>query len=251
MTRKAESSNKQLERQAKWTEDLRSSLYRRAGIRTRKKILDVGCGTGIIANELAQRSGNSVTGIDINSERISKAQKLYPDVDFQVTDALKTGFESSSFDLIVSSFLWLWINEKETLANEIKRLLKPSGVYISLAEFDYEARIDYPEPLMKKKDLYIQLIKQDGGDPFAARQLPNLFNDSNLNTTWGASCSAFRELHLIEDFEKDWQHIKEHLAQESFSQNLQDIYILEKKFLKNKTRFVFMPVFWLYSVRSG
>ncbi len=67
------------------------------------KILDIGCGTGRHAVELAKQ-GYNVTGIDLSesmlNRAIEKAQNLNLDIDFQIADARKLPFENQ-FDLVI------------------------------------------------------------------------------------------------------------------------------------------------------
>lgn len=67
------------------------------------KILDIGCGTGRHAIELAKR-GYSVTGIDLSEAQLTraaaKAKKENVSVDFQVADARKLSFREE-FDLAI------------------------------------------------------------------------------------------------------------------------------------------------------
>jgi SAM-dependent methyltransferase len=67
------------------------------------RILDVGCGTGRHAIELAQR-GYSVTGVDLSPNMLDKARekarKAGVDVDFKVADARKLPF-ADEFDLVI------------------------------------------------------------------------------------------------------------------------------------------------------
>lgn len=67
------------------------------------EILDIGCGTGRHAIELAKR-GYNVTGIDLSESMIKKARenakKYKLDVDFQIADARKLDY-NDSFDLVV------------------------------------------------------------------------------------------------------------------------------------------------------
>lgn len=240
----------QMQRQADWLKDLRSQLLRKANIRTRKNILDIGCGTGIITSELKERSKNTVTGIDINPDRINIAKNNYSNIDFICSDILNNNFKDESFDLITTSFVWLWVKDKEKLAKEIVRLLKPRGIYLSLAEMDYEARIDYPDDLKLLKELYIEILKKQGADPFAARQIPAFFNDKNLNMTSGSFCHMFKHKQLLENFEPEWIQLKEDIKSLNITDyNVNELYKVEKESIENKTRFVFMPVFWLNVVK--
>lgn len=74
-------------------------------------ILDVGCGTGQLANEIASY-GASVSGIDSSPEMIAKATAAYPNIQFEVKDVTNFQFETP-FDAIFSNATLHWVNEKE------------------------------------------------------------------------------------------------------------------------------------------
>src|SRR5438045_8933638 len=48
------------------------------------RILDLGCGTGIVARVLRERLGGAarLTGVDINAGMLAKARELAPDIDW-------------------------------------------------------------------------------------------------------------------------------------------------------------------------
>ncbi|MEW5821535.1 MAG: class I SAM-dependent methyltransferase [Cyanobacteriota bacterium] len=242
--------DKQMRRQADWLKDLRNQLFRKANLRVREQILDIGCGSGIITNELSKRSKNNVTGVDKSPEKIELLKFKYPDITFICSDALNLPFQDESFDLITTSWLWVWINDINKFAQEIKRLLKPGGAYISLAEIDSEAIIEYPDSLARKKDFYIEFIKSSGGDPFVARKLVALFNEPNLNTKYGASLSMFDFSQLEKDYIDDWQQIM-NFNNNFFTENeFKSIKMIEKDSILKKTRFSFRPVFWLFVIKA-
>lgn len=88
-------------------------------------ILDLGCGTGQLANDIAHR-GASITGIDKSPEMIAKAKATYPSLSFDVADATSFQF-SEPFDAIFSNATLHWVNEKELAAAAMFRNLKPGG----------------------------------------------------------------------------------------------------------------------------
>ena len=64
-------------------------------------ILDIGCGTGDLANEILKR-GAKITGIDASEEMVKSANDKYPDIEFCVMDANNLDFRSS-FDAVFSN----------------------------------------------------------------------------------------------------------------------------------------------------
>jgi ubiquinone/menaquinone biosynthesis C-methylase UbiE len=63
-----------LKKQAEHTKEERYNLYEKVDLKTRKKILDVGCGTGAITADIASLTTGHITAIDINRSRLEKAR---------------------------------------------------------------------------------------------------------------------------------------------------------------------------------
>jgi ubiquinone/menaquinone biosynthesis C-methylase UbiE len=104
-------------------------------------VLDVGCGTGFLALLLA-RQGHVVTGIDIASEMLDRAQakpqSLGLAVDFQLLDADRLPFSDHSFDLVVERHV-IWTMPEPTRAlEEWSRVLRP-GAHLVLVEGDWQS----------------------------------------------------------------------------------------------------------------
>lgn len=66
-----------------------------AGVRPGDRVLDVACGTGVLAREAARRSGPSgaVTGLDLNSGMLAVAARLSPTIQWQEGSAQTLPFE--------------------------------------------------------------------------------------------------------------------------------------------------------------
>ena len=88
-------------------------------------ILDLGCGTGHLANELAQ-AGAQVIGIDGSPRMIEVAQASYPQLTFQVADARHFSFPYQ-FDAIFSNATLHWIPDAEDVVRSMVAALKPGG----------------------------------------------------------------------------------------------------------------------------
>lgn len=91
-------------------------------------ILDLGCGTGVLTQELALLADH-VLGVDSSSEMIKKARALYPDLDFAVQDACALSM-TAQFDVVFSNAVFHWINDQPALLSSIHKALKPAGLLI-------------------------------------------------------------------------------------------------------------------------
>lgn len=89
-------------------------------------ILELGCGTAGDANYIVKKTGASVIGVDINEHVIKEASKFIPIVNFDVSIS-PYPFQSNSFDGVYFMNLLQLIIDKDTLFNEIYRILKNNG----------------------------------------------------------------------------------------------------------------------------
>lgn len=96
-----------------------------------EKILDLGCGTGDLANQLNQL-GVDIIGIDKSDNMIQQAQKKYPGLTFKVQDAVNMGY-TNEFDAVFSNATLHWIKTPKQALQSIYNALKPGGRFV--AEF--------------------------------------------------------------------------------------------------------------------
>jgi trans-aconitate methyltransferase len=93
-----------------------------------QKILDLGCGTGVLTNELA-KNGATVIGTDLSKDMIDKAKLNYPNLTFQVEDATNLSFRND-FDTVFSNAVFHWIPNQKKLLHSVYRSLKDNGSLI-------------------------------------------------------------------------------------------------------------------------
>jgi trans-aconitate 2-methyltransferase len=96
-----------------------------------ERILDLGCGTGQLTQEIAKRGAIAI-GIDKAPTMISQAQKNYPNLQFEVADATNFHVEEP-FDAVFSNATLHWIKEPERAIACIWQALKAGGRFV--AEF--------------------------------------------------------------------------------------------------------------------
>jgi len=92
-----------------------------------RRVLEIGCGTGLFTKELA-RTDNAILAIDISEALIRKAKERVSvaNVNFIVGNACETEFKSGSFDFVVGSSS-LHHLEVDSALKEFIRVLKPGG----------------------------------------------------------------------------------------------------------------------------
>lgn len=90
-----------------------------------EKILDLGCGTGQLTNEIAG-SGAEVIGLDASPEMVGQARQNYPDLRFVLSDAGAMQYESE-FDAVFSNAALHWMLDAARVGRAVARALKPGG----------------------------------------------------------------------------------------------------------------------------
>lgn len=91
-------------------------------------VLDVGCGTGIVARVLVENR-YQVTGVDISQKMIDIAKPRVPEADFIVGDMTALEFDNVTFDGILSTYAVFHVPRTKhlDLFRDFHRLLKKGG----------------------------------------------------------------------------------------------------------------------------
>lgn len=101
------------------------------------RVLDVGCGTGVLTRQLVARPGiGSVVGVDAAPSLLGRARALAAGLDaveFLEADARTLPFAEGEFDVVVFDSTLSHVPDPDLALREAYRVLRPSGV---LAAFD-------------------------------------------------------------------------------------------------------------------
>ncbi|HLW00606.1 MAG TPA: methyltransferase domain-containing protein [Ktedonobacterales bacterium] len=121
---------------------LRRKTLTLARLQPGEQVLDVGCGTGTLALEVAQRVGSTgrVVGIDPGEEQIAraraKAARRHLSIEFEVGVIEQLAFSNQTFDVVLSTLMLHHLPAplKRQGLVEIARVLKPGGRLV-IADF--------------------------------------------------------------------------------------------------------------------
>lgn len=163
-------------------------VLERAAIRDGERVLDLACGTGTLAIQVAERlPAADVTGVDGDPEILqrarSKAERAGAKVGFDEGLSTELPYEDASFDVVLSTLFFHHLTDsaKRRTAEQVHRVLRPGG---RLVVGDLGRPQD---PLMRLAVLFVQL-----GDGFAstranvAGRLPSILAEgefSNVEVT--------------------------------------------------------------------
>ena len=112
------------------------------GLLSLGRVLDIGCGDGVLAELVAERAGD-VTCVDISPTVIAAARKRlhdFPNVGFVEADMHALPLEDASYDHVFLMHALAYTREPKTVLQETARLLKPGGrlIVAALAEHTHE-----------------------------------------------------------------------------------------------------------------
>lgn len=117
----------------------RQSLLDQPELLSAKRVLDIGCGTGMFAVLLKKRFPKvEVIGLDPDQKALArasgKAEKAGVSIRFDQGFADELQYESGSFGVVFSSFMFhhLESKDREKTLREVRRVLKPSGTFYLL-----------------------------------------------------------------------------------------------------------------------
>ena len=233
------SIHEQFRRQAKWTEDFRKQIYRQVKLSNAKRILEVGCGTGVIAEELKKKSSAKITAIDNDEKMIQYANASVNDIEFMVEDAENMSLKDNHFDIVLCQYLFLWLSDPVQALNEMVRVCKKGGYVVALAEPDYGGWIEYPE--LNLGHNHIKYLEREGADPRIGRKLLHMFEKAGLHTYQVTIAQSWNQENLRNNIEEEWKRVLESglITEDEFVSIIRK----ETELIEKNQRMIFMPVF--------
>jgi ubiquinone/menaquinone biosynthesis C-methylase UbiE len=107
-----------------------ANLIAAAALRSGERVLDVGCGTGVVARLAAEKTGNRVAGLDPNPGMLAVARSVAPaqtSIDWHEANAETIPLPDGSFDVVLCQMALQFIRERESAVREMYRVLVPEG----------------------------------------------------------------------------------------------------------------------------
>ena len=111
-------------------------------VRPGERVLDVGCGIGAVAFDIAERSGASVVGVDLSAENIETARKRYghPRVEYRVQDGARNSLDGR-FDVVVLSNILEHLPERPAFLRRLQEAARPSKMLIRVPLFERDWQV--------------------------------------------------------------------------------------------------------------
>jgi ubiquinone/menaquinone biosynthesis C-methylase UbiE len=110
-----------------------------------QRVLDVACGTGVVAREVADRFGADVTivGVDLNEAMLTVAGRRRPDIEWRQGDVAALPFPDGSFDVVLCQAGLMFFPDARQALGEMARVATPAGVVAAQVWDRMEAQVGY------------------------------------------------------------------------------------------------------------
>lgn len=199
-------------------------------------VLEVGCGCGDVLHEFSEN--HYCVGIDIDLEYLKGLK-----VEGVLGDGHFLPFQNDSFDLVFCHIALMWFQEPVKVIQEMARVSK--NLVCCMAEYDYGARLDFPDEFQIIRDRLAEGITADGGDPFVGRKLNLFFREAGLEAEIGAYSHVMEQEQMREGYEGEWEFIEQFTDMDEDER--EDLKKKEYESITKGTRFLFTPVFYAIS----
>ena len=157
-------------------------------------VLDVGCGVGSIALDLAPRiAPGRIVGIDADPEQIEVARKSagerrIENAEFRVASVYDLPFAEGSFDAAYANAVLIYVPDRVRALTEMRRVLRPGGV-AAVSDDDFGTIVMTPErpELQLGPRLFEAAVAREGGDARYSRHLRTLMLKAGFARTQGVA----------------------------------------------------------------
>ena len=231
--------------QAGWTRELRQTLLRRSGMAQARSVLEVGAATGALTGELSLDWQARVVGLDLEWTRLAYARLRDPRTCFTQADAHSLPYRSGSFDLSVCHFLLLWVRDPAGAVTEMRRVTRPGGFVLALAEPDYGSRIDFPNSLAEIGRAQRTALIEQGANPDVGRELGRLFVLAGLGEVEvGVLGAQWAGPPSRTEFEMEWSVLEDDLQASLAPEVRERLRMLDWTARERGERVLYVPTFY-------
>jgi ubiquinone/menaquinone biosynthesis C-methylase UbiE len=233
------------QQQAGWTRAMRAFLFRRFDLGAGKHVLEVGCGTGAVTSDLSSSSTCMVSGLDLNFPYLEIARAADPRTSYAAGDAFSLPFSTGSFDAVFCHFFLLWILDIPSILAEMRRVTRPGGPILALAEPDYGGRIDYPDSLSELGQWQAFALGSQGAQPNIGRRLMAEFIAAGLEQVEsGLMGGQWKTTFDAAVFEAEWKIIESDLSVMISPARLQALRRMDEVAHQKGERILYVPTFY-------
>lgn len=120
-------------------------LCEAAGVGPGQRLLDVACGTGIVARTAADLVApeGKVVGLDLNEAMLTVARRVRPDIEYHQGDAAALPFPDRSFDIALCQLALMFLPDRSQALAEMARVVTPGGTVAVVVPSRLDAQVAF------------------------------------------------------------------------------------------------------------
>lgn len=154
-------------------------------VRAGERVLEVGCGSGVVLRDVAARVGRrgEVVGVDPSrraievARQLSRSQRGGAPVTLRVANGLDLPFREGRFDVVLAVTVVLHVAEPDALAREMLRTVRPGG-RVGLQDQDFGTlAVTHPDRELTDRILH-GVVWKIYEEPYSGRRLPGLLREA-------------------------------------------------------------------------
>lgn len=113
----------------RWSRKLADAFLDACALKPGAAVLDAGCGTGALAEAIAQRDSTArLTGVDLGEAFVRAAQARVPRGVFRVGDVTRLDDADATFDATLSLLVLQFVPDRARAVREMRRVTRAGGV---------------------------------------------------------------------------------------------------------------------------
>ncbi|MGH3464736.1 MAG: class I SAM-dependent methyltransferase [Kribbellaceae bacterium] len=150
------------------------------GVEAGQRVVDVACGTGVVARGAAAR-GAGVTGVDVNPAMLTVARRVEPQIDWRQGDVAALPCEDGEYDVALCQMAMMFFPDPVAAMRELRRVVRPGGAVAVLVPGPLEANPPY--------QVFVDVVSRNAG-PDARRLVTTYFALGDLDRLTGYAREA-------------------------------------------------------------
>lgn len=168
-------------------------------------VLDVGCGTGVLTRELTHHVGEtgSSTGFDLSESMLGVARVRCPDATFKQGNVAELPFDDQSFDVVISSFMLMFVPDPQQAVREMRRVLRPGGRLVVSVWQGLDNNVVYRELVEATREVAGDDSANSMAWPFTmgqAGRLKEIFEAAGIEVAAMSEHDGTADFPSVEDF---------------------------------------------------
>ncbi len=165
-----------------------STLFDRIGLRDGHACLDVGCGGGDAAMDIARRVAprGTVVGVDVDEVKLQFAREDAEQLGLTNVEFHRLDFRDhradGTYDVVYARFLLTHLPDPAAALDAFFQYVRPGGT-IAVEDIDFTGHFAYPPSHAAERyfELYRETVTRRGGDPDIGPKLPSLLLDAGFD----------------------------------------------------------------------